>query len=226
MSAKCRLGAVVLDDGGFMVRIEDHGLYEEGEYGRYCHLGDGLGVKTFLRRGLLTAQAEFLIGRYLQAHPLTTGITSEVLACGMASVEVGGEWKSRPVIWMKHIEGVNLYRHAIDLGWESHPELEKVQALMWGLACPEMQPHLYRAAEIHALLQQTGYSAWDHEQTHNYMLARERIIAIDFRPQKDINGNVVEQRAFMRQVYHEHADDLDLTLPECYMATLAKLGCL
>jgi len=157
---------------------------------------------------------------------MTAGLTTTALACGIAKVEINGEFKVRPVIWMEHIHGVNLYEHSINVGMQYNPNFTRLEARAKGYEDDGFQRHLYRAVEVYNALKATGYSAWDAEMDHNYMLRDDGcVLAIDFRPEK-MDGRLLEDRGLMRDIYRMHGDDLKITLPLQHMATLSKLGCI
>jgi hypothetical protein len=209
-----------------LVRIDDLRVFTEGCHGMYCSIGDGIGVKCFKHHNSFAlAQHEFLITSYLQSHPLTRGLTTKALAYGYSHVEINGRSVSRPVIWMEHIRGINLYDYSVQLGMDLNPDFDVIEARRVGHALDVFQRHLYRASEIHALLKETGYSAWDHEQDHNFMLLEDgRLIAIDFRPDRnEMVGRISEDKAFMNNIYKE-CGHMKPGIPPDLMTSLLRLG--
>ena len=208
-----------------VLRIKDLDEDEQGAYGHYRHLGRGLGAKVLKRGGLKTAQIEYLLNLYVQSHSTTRGMTSEVVACGTALVQIRGNWKSRPVIWMKHIDGINVYDHACNLGWQINPDFSRADAIQYGYASESMVPVIYRMCEIVDALKEVGYSGWDHEtDCGNFMLLKNQtIVAIDFAPEK-IAGSVRESKTVLKKIYGIHSSALEITLPIDYLPQMIAEG--
>lgn len=210
-----------------MVRFEDFREDDEGQDGYYVYLGDGLGAKVLKRGSLATAQQEYLFNLYVQNHPDTENMTSEVLACGTAMIQLRGKWSSRPVIWMRHIDGMNVYEYAVSLGLALDPSLTRADALTQGYACERFAPVIYQMCEIEKALLGIGYSCWDHStDPGNYMLTPQgAVYAIDFKPQK-MYGRIKEKPGLLQTIYDQHGEALSRTIPQEYLPTLVALGLL
>jgi len=208
-----------------MIRFANFGKYDEGNDGYYIAVTNELGCKVLKRGSLLNAQSEFLFNLYVQEHEATAGLTSEAIACGTAMVQHKGIWKMKPVIWMTHIDGVNCYQHALNLGWASDPSLKEEDALIQGYQSETYSSILAQMTRIHRALKMTGYSGWDHEHAHNYFLADDgKVRAIDFRPQKNSIGKIVENPVLLKTIYERYGHALVKTLPEDYLFELVSLG--
>jgi hypothetical protein len=171
------------------------GFDAEGADGWYKRLGkSSIGVKVFKDHLTLSnAQVEFLNAQYASK----SGYTSVVLACGTIKATVNGRTKSRPVIYMRHIEGHSVTEYATMLGQSKDGSLTKAEAFGFGYEQPEMEPVKDQMDTILTRLEEMGFSNQDlTDNTDNFRVDEEgRVYAIDF------GQNQISDKALLKEMF-------------------------
>jgi hypothetical protein len=194
---------VILEDNGVNVR-------GNGSHAQYHYWGDGLGAKVLHRGSLAEAQIEYLFNVYAHNEATTQGLTNEAVACGMWPVYKKEQVRPKPVIWLRHIQGVTCMRYATQLGWEHSGKFTETEAFTWGYECMAFKFAITRMTYICEALQAIGISCADHcENSNNFMLDEDmRITAIDFSFEK--KGT---PKAIREAIFHKHKERLQIVVP-------------
>ena len=201
--------------------INDTAEFQMGSTGYYYRIIDDLGVKILKRGSLSTAQIEYLFYLYAQNNSITKGLTCEALACGLIRLRINNTNKSKPGIWLRHIEGITAYHYAVELGFEHNNKFDKVQAFLWGYECEEYKPIIDRMDYICEALKSIGFSCEDHnDNTRNFMVdINSNVIAIDFGIEKQHISKVI-----LNKIYELHGTKLAITIPIEYLTELSMIG--
>lgn len=161
------------------------------------------------------AQREYLLTCYAFEK---TGLAAEPLAYSNVDVPLGqdGEMVSRPALFMRHIDGMNVVDKARELGWLHNGTFDKDEAEEWGYTSPEFVAIAERILSVCEQLQSHGFQCHDHlENFGNWMINKRtgKVSAIDFSVEAD---NI----DLLRKIKLTHFHKLFTPVPATYVEAL------